>query len=259
MTRLWRCLSFGAYCLLGLSGCHTSVPPTQATTAELEKTERVRRAQELFDLGMAFSRGGDSVRAEHYLNASIQAGYPEKKAFPELISVCVGAGRLRSALNYAEPQLRLRPSDVGLRYLVGSLYLGLRQTAAALRELETVLTIAPNEGRAHYLLGITLAEELHDEAQARAHFTRYLELETNGRYSPEVRLWLRQHPAEASTAEAQAGPVTLPVQAGTVTLPGESGTVTLPGESGTVTLPGESGTALPVAASAGAPPIGQQP
>jgi tetratricopeptide (TPR) repeat protein len=200
----WRCcvLWFGLGSMQLTSGCGGAVPKAQ--DKHLERAAELKHAQELFDRGMAFSRVGDSVRAEHYINASIQAGFAEERAFPELISVCVSAGRLRSALNYAEPRLRLRPADVGLRYLVGSLHLGLGQTAEALSELETVLSIAPKEGRAHYLLGITLAEDVHDEAAAREHFVQYLELAPTGRYAPEVRLWLRQHPEVTQAPEAQA-------------------------------------------------------
>jgi tetratricopeptide (TPR) repeat protein len=200
-----RTVLWAGFCSLQLMiGCGGAVPAAQPGSAEQVHAAQQKQAQDLFDRGMAFSRTGDSVRAEHYLNASIQAGFPEERAFPELISVCVAAGRLRSALNYAEPRLRLRPGDVGLRYLVGSLHLGLGQTADALSELETVLTIAPKEGRAHYLLGITLAEELRDETAAREHFVQYLELAPTGRYAPEVRLWLRQHPEAVQEPAAQA-------------------------------------------------------
>jgi tetratricopeptide (TPR) repeat protein len=194
------------------SSCGGAVPKAETENVERDRAAQLKHAEELFERGMAYSRAGDSVRAEHYLNGSIQAGFPEERAFPELISVCVGAGRLRSALNYAEPRLRLRPADVGLRYLVGSLHLGLRQTAEALNELETVLSIAPKEGRAHYLLGITLAEELHDETAAREHFVQYLELAPTGRYAPEVRLWLRQHPPAAQVPAVSATVVEPPAE-----------------------------------------------
>lgn len=200
--RWHRCvLWLGLGSLQLTSSCGGAVPKAQTENVERDRAQQLKHAEELFDRGMAYSRIGDSVRAEHYLNGAILAGFPEERAFPELISVCVGAGRLRSALNYAEPRLRLRPADVGLRYLVGSLHLGLRQTAEALSELETVLSIAPKEGRAHYLIGITLAEELNDKTAAREHFEQYLELAPTGRYAPEVRLWLRQHPPAAQVPE----------------------------------------------------------
>lgn len=186
---------------LGAGACHpASAPatPTQAPsggdTAGVDEKAQQAHAQELYDLGMGFARAGDSVRAEHYLNAAMEAGFAAERVLPELMAVCIRGGRLRSALGYAEPRLRSRPTDVGLRYLVGSLYLGLGRTKEGIRELQTVLTLAPKEARAHYLLAVTMAEQVQDEAGARQHFEAYLAVEPEGRYSPEARLWLRQHP-----------------------------------------------------------------
>jgi tetratricopeptide (TPR) repeat protein len=94
---------------------------------------------------------------------------------------------LRSALNYAEPELRLRPDDAELRYLVASIHLGLGQRDEARDELEQLLRINPMHAAALYLLGVMEADDFGDDVSARTHFQGYLDVAPNGKHAGEIR------------------------------------------------------------------------
>jgi tetratricopeptide (TPR) repeat protein len=192
-------LLLGAVALL--FACH-STSQSEAQAANDAHALNNPKPEDLHALGSGFARSGDSVRAEHYFNAALEAGYPEAKGFPDLISACIAGGRLRSALSYAEPRLRRHPSDVRLRYLIATLYLGLGQVDRAQHHLDTVLSIDANDVEAHYLLASLQDEHLHNEPAARKHFEAYLALLPKGEHSEEVKLWLRQHPVVEAPAVA---------------------------------------------------------
>ncbi|HEY8431529.1 MAG TPA: hypothetical protein VIL20_24280, partial [Sandaracinaceae bacterium] len=82
-------------------------------------------AEQLYAQGVSLGRSGDYVRAEQYLVAAIDRGYPEERALPALMAVCVEASRLTAALAYAEPFLARHPTHWPLRLLVASIHMGL--------------------------------------------------------------------------------------------------------------------------------------
>jgi tetratricopeptide (TPR) repeat protein len=141
--------------------------------------------------GLALARAGDYIRAEQYLSASIERGYPAERALPVLLRVCVASSRMRAALSHAEPYLERHPSAWSLRYLVASIYLGVGDIERARTSLERVIADAPDQPDAYYLLGVVLRDELGERAQAARRFARYLELAPDGRHAAEVRASLR--------------------------------------------------------------------
>lgn len=141
---------------------------------------------ELFRRGLALAQRGDLIRAEQYLAAAIERGYPRDRGLPILLRVCVASSRLTTALDYARPYLEEHPEDWPLRHLVASIHLGLGHPDDARRELERVIADAPNEAEPHYLLAVVLRDELGDVDGARPHFQRYLELAPEGRRAAEV-------------------------------------------------------------------------
>jgi len=157
-------------------------------------------AESLFKRGEQSAEHGDSVRAEQYIELAIDRGYDRGRALPILLSVCLSSGRLRAALNYAEPELRLRPDDAELRYLVASIYLGLSQRDQARDELEQLLRQDSHQPAALFLLGVLEADEFGDDVSARAHFERYLVEAPSGKHAPEARMRLSGLAARASAA-----------------------------------------------------------
>lgn len=78
-------------------------------------------ASDLFALGQASARRGDSVRAAQYLELARQAGHPEADVLPVLLDICIRSRRYRAALAYAERHLAAYPASATLWRLVNTL------------------------------------------------------------------------------------------------------------------------------------------
>jgi len=168
--------------------CGATRPPPAAAGSPGDADPLQRQTPEaLFKRGQESAERGDTVRAEQYLQLALDKGYDRRRALPVLLSVCLSSGRLRAALNYAEPELRLRPDDAELRYLVASIHLGLGQRDEARAELEQLLRSHPNQIAALYLLGVIEADDFGDVTLAREYFQRYLSEAPAGTHAPEVR------------------------------------------------------------------------
>lgn len=144
-------------------------------------------AQDLFARGRAYLTRGDSIRAEQYLTAAIDRGYPEREAMPLVIRACVASARLSSALGYAEPYLSRHPGDWSLRYLVATLHQGLGHFDRARHELEQVMHDAPEASEPVFALALLLKDDLSDAEAARPLFERYLELAPHGSHVEQAR------------------------------------------------------------------------
>lgn len=167
-----------------LAGCGGS--PSAASSTSPDPLDNIR-AEELFSRGVRLGQAGDFIRAEQYIAAAVERGFPEDRAMPALMAACVQASRLSSALGYAEPYLERRPGEWTLRLLVASIYMGLRQHERARDELERVLRDAPEEPpEAHYFLGVLHRDALADAELARDHFLRYLALAPEGAHRDEA-------------------------------------------------------------------------
>jgi Tetratricopeptide repeat len=180
----------GLTLLLVCAGCGAGRPLSPATGSGSEVgSDPLQRqtAELLFQRGRESADRGDTVRAEQYLELALDKGYDRSRALPVLLSVCLSSGRLRSALNYAEPELRLRPDDTELRYLVASIHLGLGQRDEGRDELEQLLRLNPTHSAALYLLGVVEADDFGDDASARAHFESYLQAAPRGKHAAEIR------------------------------------------------------------------------
>lgn len=160
--------------------------------------------RELFERAVRFAQSGDHVRAEQYLVTAIDRGFPEQRAMPLLVRVCLESSRLRTALGYAEPYLARNGDDWALRYVVATIHLGLRDAPRARQELERVIATAPEQAEPHYLLARVLRDELGDAAAAEPHFRRYLELAPEGRHAPDANAALAAPRAAAILGEGPA-------------------------------------------------------
>ena len=162
-------------------------------------------AAELFRRGIALGRAGDLIRSEQYLAAAIDRGYPAEQALPLLLRVCVASSRLRAALGHAEPYLQTHPDAWSLRYLVASIHLGIGNIDEARSSLERVISDAPDQPDAYFLLGVVLRDGLGDRPGAARRFERYLELAPHGLHVGEAKaalIALRQ--AQPAVPEAPA-------------------------------------------------------
>lgn len=173
-----------ALALIGALGCGaTSSAPRASAPDPLDTIS----AEELFERGVRLGRAGDFIRAEQYIAAAVERGFPEERAMPALMAACVQASRLSAALGYAEPYLARHPTQWSLRLLVASIHMGLRAHDRARDELQRVLRDAPEEpAEAHYFLGVLHRDALDGMDTARAHFRRYLELAPDGAHRDEA-------------------------------------------------------------------------
>ena len=237
--RRWSSVSRAAL-VLAAAGCAsrpTVLPPGDPLDLVSPET--------LFRLGIELE-AGDSIRAEQYLSAALARGYPEAEVIPAILGVCVRASRFGDALDYAEPYLSRHPEDWPLRALVASIHMGLGHPIDALRHLELVLEIAPDQPSGHYLLAVLSRDSLSDPETARAHFARYLELAPDGEHASEARLELRRLGADGGMLPA---PVRLPSHAS-----GED-----EGEGGEPTVTPASATPAGVAPADTPPPSADPP
>ncbi len=151
-----------------------------------EAATRAQAAQ-LFEEGSTLAAAGDLTRAEQYLATALREGHDPERSMRALLSVCVRASRLRSALTYAAPHLMAHPSDVPLRQLVASIHLALGDVRLAERELKRVLTLDPQAAEAQFLLASILQQYPNRENEAAAHFASYVALRPAGVHAEEAR------------------------------------------------------------------------
>lgn len=152
-------------------------------------------ARRLYEQGMALQAAGDLTRAEQYLATAHRAAGRDRASLVALLSVCVRASRLRSALAHAQPYLHDHPRDVHLQTLVASIHFALGELAQARSALEHALFVREAQPDAHYLLGRVQRElgarlgpsgRVH-RREARRHFARYLALAPDGTHAEEAR------------------------------------------------------------------------
>jgi tetratricopeptide (TPR) repeat protein len=170
---------------LSLLGCERS--PGAKAEAEYAALREEHRADKLLERGRAFAMVGDLTRAEEYLASAIDEGADRHVVLPMLIDVCVRGGRYRSAIQYAEAQLRKQPRDQGTRLILGTLHYAIGDTHEARAELEELLEQRPNEARAHYVLAIMARDNDNDVVSADRHFREYLRIQPNGTHAEEAR------------------------------------------------------------------------
>ena len=93
------------------------------------------------------------TRAEQYFSAALAGGGDDDAIVPILIvKVCVRDGRYELAIEYAEPYAQKHPSDMRVRYLLGTLYDGIGAFDRARAELESVIATKPNDAEPHWAL-----------------------------------------------------------------------------------------------------------
>ncbi len=194
-------LAFGAAACIALSACgaaastHEGAPPA-------DPVDHVR-ARALYEHGIAFAHAGDYVRAEEYIEAAIGRGYPERRAIPVLMRVCIASSRLREAVSYATPFLSEHPDDWPLRFLVASLELALGDAHRAQDDLQAVVQAAPDAPDPHFMLAVVLRDDLGKPDDARAEFRRYLALAPRGDHAMAARAAIAPHPVPADEAPSR--------------------------------------------------------
>jgi len=181
-----RSLPFAATLLVtaAILGC----TPTAGTNVQARMaTMRKEQTQDkLVDRGKAFASIGDTTRAEQYFAAAMSQGKNEAAILPMLLTVCLSDGRYRVAIEYAEQYLKEHPSDVRVRFVLGTIYEAVGEEEPARSNLEAVLGAEPEDADAHYALAVLLRDGDHDPVAADPHFREYLRLRPRGSHAEEA-------------------------------------------------------------------------
>lgn len=186
-----RSLVFSPLALAVILGWASGCSPAQASSPDkatvVTTFQKEQAPDKLYAEGKALAALGDSVRAEQYLAAALAGGGDDKAITPLLVQVCVNDGRLRSAIEYAEPYVRKHPDDVRARYLLGTLYGGIGAFDRARVEYEAVIAAKPDTPEPHWALALLLRDDLNDQQSATIHFREYLRLAPTGAHADEAR------------------------------------------------------------------------
>jgi len=187
-NRLVRTTLLGAV-LVAQAACSSTaeLPAGSAYDAHAEAKQRQAAAAELLELGLRFASAGDSVRAEQYLAAALDAGANADRALPALLKVCINAGRFEAAAQHAETYVKDVRARRDLELLLGGLYLTLEQDDKAIVQLRRVALKYPELPMAHLLLGRLLRAQAQGLEEADEHFRAYLRLAPEGPHSTEAR------------------------------------------------------------------------
>lgn len=184
MKQIW-CLNLLTAVMMSSCAAVSAGPATPAAVETLS-------AEALFQRGLDARRVGDNTRAEQYLAAALEHGYPAKKGFPVLLDLCLATDRFDTALYYARARLLHQPHDWTLRYLVATLHLAAGQEGRAIPEIERLIDEEPRRSEPHYLHAVVARDHLRDSRLAAHDFRQYLALAPTGPHAAEARAFLRR-------------------------------------------------------------------
>jgi tetratricopeptide (TPR) repeat protein len=151
-------------------------------------------AEKAFQQGQKALRAGN--RPEALLNFQLAAN-ADPAFFDAQYNVALvtqESGDAARALPLWERALAVEPDSINARY---NFALALKQAEFpidAAAELERVLEAKPADARAHLTLGNLYAQQLNDNARARQHYLKVIELDPRNAQASLIRYWLAAHP-----------------------------------------------------------------
>jgi tetratricopeptide (TPR) repeat protein len=149
--------------------------------------EEERSPARLAERGRAFAAVGDTTRAEEYFSAALDAGGDDAQLTGALLSVCIGDGRYRMAIEHARHYVGRHPADMKARFILGTLYAAVGESRAAREELERVASVDSEDPEVHYALAVVLRDGGGDALGVDRHFRAYLRLAPRGEHADEAR------------------------------------------------------------------------
>jgi tetratricopeptide (TPR) repeat protein len=163
---------------------------TQAKPAAGNRTE----AERLFAQGLEAQKAHRLADAITAYRAATQLDSTYFQAFYNLGLAASDAGNLQQALSAYENALAITPDSVDARYNFGLLLKQAGYDTDAANELEKLVLKHPNEARGHLALANLYAQQLHDNARARDHYLKVLELDPANAQANDIRRWVAEHP-----------------------------------------------------------------
>jgi len=151
-------------------------------------------AEQPFAKGLQAHRAGKYAEAVQDYTQAVQADPTYFEAQYNLGLASAAAGNPGQALLAYENCLALRPDSVDARYNFALVLKRMNYFTDAAQELEKIMVDNPQEVRAHLAAGNIYAEQLHQPAQAREHYSKVLELDPKNAQATAIRFWLVSNP-----------------------------------------------------------------
>lgn len=100
--------------------------------------------------------------------------------------------RFNEAIDAYQKVLAINPKNIDVRVDMGTCYRNIGKPDLAAKEYRKAIEMDPGHVNAHMNLGIVLAYDLQDKAQAVKEFEKVLELDPNGPASAQIRPIVQQ-------------------------------------------------------------------
>lgn len=100
--------------------------------------------------------------------------------------------RFNEAVGAYEKALAIDPKNVDVRVDMGTCYRNIGKPDEAVKEYRKAIEIDPGHIMVHRNLGVVLADDLHNSAQAVKEFEKYLELAPNDPDAAQIRNLIQQ-------------------------------------------------------------------
>ncbi len=113
-------------------------------------------------------------------------------AWIKLGNAMMDTNRFSEAVDAYQKALALDPKNVDVRVDMGTCYRNSGRPDLAMKEYRKAIEIDPNHPNAHRNLGVVLAEDMKDRAQAVKEFEKYLQLVPNSPDAPTIRNLMQQ-------------------------------------------------------------------
>jgi tetratricopeptide (TPR) repeat protein len=109
------------------------------------------------------------------------------KAWIEIGNIRMDMSRFNEAIDAYQKALSLDPKNVDVRVDMGTCYRNIGKPDVALNEFQKAIEINPNHGMAHRNMGVVLASDVRDKAQAVKELEKYLQLAPNAPDADMIR------------------------------------------------------------------------